>query len=479
MKKLSCFWLCAATSWSIASAQAQPRKADDGALFTLTKGDAKAVAADPWRSSASSRDITGRAVYDVLASTRAPNGRYVVENDIFIRSIKAGSSASTPTTYHIQRKKGGGAFSPQFSPDGRFVLFKFGGIGTATTPFDMYVLDSQTHQVQVVKNPSTGEAYSPVFIDVRWSPDSQFLAWVEGVDEDGSRLKSDQPAQLRVCNWRTGQSRIVGSGDVVTRSFSWAAPHSLCYSVLPPEPQLKSAPPTSSSQREQAPGHIPTVDELPLIQARPLSYEVDAQAGVPHLLLRDAYRPVVSPSGRKVAFFGSLDPAKPYPLRYNWTSVSGSALALCTSARDGNERQARNIQASIYPDVIWQHDDRYLLTLEQTVGSPQARAEVRQYDTIKNQAKVITTLKATDVELVGRIVSQRQFQLLNVSPDDHRLYVLISQMVGSNPENTRYIERKSVISVNLLDGVTTTVAQTETSLGLDWHDDSPILTTLK
>jgi len=431
----------------------------------------KDVEIDPWQSTAPTPKFQGKITYDDQASNRTNTyDGHRVKYHISVRSVGGASSNNALEAYFANKDKKtyGAPYVPQFSPDGRYVLFKFGMIG-ASVPFEMYILDVQRGVVKRVDNPQ-GQPYVPTFTELRWSPDSNYLAWVDNLDIVGNRIDNAQPGALRVCNWRTGQARVVATGDEVRYSFSWAAPHTLLWSQLPPNPTLLPAPPNSDSAE-------------PLVKEHPNLFEVDAGKATakPHQVLPDAFRAVVSPSGKKLAFFGSYDISKPDPLRFLWDTVAGSAMYLSVANRDGSQRQAFNIQPGTYPQLLWQHDERHLLSLE--------IEHTDAYD-IENQNRPGSfniTLRQFDVTthkvrfLADSLPGDDNDRLLSISSDDQTLYLFTGEsldLIHNSVFGGAYKVGNSIIAIDLKTGEKTLVARTINALGLDWHEDDLASTSL-
>lgn len=442
----------------------------------------KDVEIDPWQSTAPNPKFRGEITYDdeAVDRTNTYDGHHPSKSHILIRSIGGDSSNNTLTAYFDNRKYDA-PYVPQFSSDGRFVLFKFGGIAT-DFPFEMYVLDVKSGVVKRVDDPQ-GNPYLPVFQELRWSPDSNYIAWVDGLGSGGDRLDNARPGTLRVCNWRTGQSRVVATADEVRYSFSWSAPHTLLWSQLPPHPTLLPAPQTSSSPQKEEPGRLPSIEDEPLVKEHPTLFEVNADDATakPRKVLLDAFAAQVSSSGKQLAFFGSYDISKPYPLRFTWDRVSGSAMYLSVANRDGSQRQALNIQHGGYPQLSWQHDDRHLLSLEikhtaaydiYTLNKPHSfDITLRQFDVATHKVRILAeSLPGGDSD-----------HLLSISADDQTLYLLVGEPldeINNSIFSGAYRVGNSIIAVDLKTGKQTLIARTINALGLDWHEDNLASTSL-
>ncbi len=468
----------------LARSQAQ-EKHDEDPPARFAKSSSKGVGYDPWVPTTPATSFRGEIVYDDFAAYRDERfAEHDTGSHIFVRPVGSAISSSVYAATWI-KPFGGGAYAPQFSPDGRFVLWKFGMLAFSHSFYEIYVLDLKTAIVRRVEDVA-GKAYKIRFRDVRWSPDSNFLAWIEDLDVNGNRVDFDQPASIRVCNWRTGQSHIVATGDGMRYAFSWTGKHTLLWSQLPLHPTLLPAPPTSSSPK--ASGQLPSAEDEPLIKEHPSLFEVDAgnATAKSHEVLPDAFRAVVSPSGGKVAFFGSYDILKPYPLRHDWDQVSGSAMYLSVANRDGSHRQFLNIQAGEYPQVLWQHDDQHLLTVEVVQGKPYTQEELNQ---VKSDVPVgvayhyVTTLRQFDILTHKvRVVSDSLIssaKMLGVSSDDQTLFFSADKIIGRSKTQREGIIQWSLIALDLKTGKQILMAQTINALGLDWHEDSSAPTEAK
>lgn len=447
----------------------------------------KDVEIDPFVSSTPVTNYRGKIVYDDQAADRSNSYEgHRLKNHILVRRVGgAASGAEALTPYLSKRAKGenGAPYDPQFSPDGRFVLWKFGIISPYVI-YEMYVLDLKTNVVKRVEDPVTGQAYQPSVREVRWSPDSKFLAWGEDVDFNKPGISLDAPFSLHICNWRTGRSRTVARGEEVRHAFSWVAPHTMFWSQLPPHPTLLPPPQTSSSPEDQTPGRGRSIEDEPLIKEHPRLFEMDAAMATakPREVLADAFRVVVSPSGKQLAFFGSYDISKPSPLRYDWSTVAGSAMYLSVANRNGSHHQAINIQAGSFPQLVWQHDDRHLLSLEiehtaaydlQEQNRPHSyNITLRQFDLTTNKMRILAeSLPGGDDD-----------RLLSVSADDRTLYLFTNEALDEIKNKIfsgAYKVGNSIIAIDLQSGKRTTIAQTINSLGLDWHDDASTPTAAK
>lgn len=132
----------------------------------------KDVQIDPFVSSTLAAKYRGKIVYDDQAADR--NNSYdghPLRNHVLLRRVGGAALNAGALAVYLSKGESGAPYDPQFSPDGRFVLWKFGIIGSPYVSYAMFVLDLKTGVVKRVENPLTGQAYYPSVREVYWSPD--------------------------------------------------------------------------------------------------------------------------------------------------------------------------------------------------------------------------------------------------------------------------------------------------------------------
>ena len=120
-------------------------------------------------------------------------------------------------------------YDPQISPNGRYVLFKYGQ-PWLNGLYRIYVLDIISRSLNLA---------SKVYLRykfVSWSPDSRYIAFAEGGDNEGNTIGWPDsyigPINLYVCDWKTKKSSLVASNDTIRGPFRWLVPHELVYGLL-------------------------------------------------------------------------------------------------------------------------------------------------------------------------------------------------------------------------------------------------------
>ena len=364
----------------------------------------------------------------------------------------ADGTPNKPQFYTVEKSpsqrqdvKFGVIFDPQFSPNGEYILFKFGNADTYGT-YKLYVLNVKTNAIKMI---------SKRMLSCRktlWSPDSKYVAYVDGGDSQGFVEHGDfllAPLQLYVCHWQNAEEHLVVENNSLIDSFSWMAPHVLLYGVLPDDAQASNEAKNSSEKSS-----CPNIYE----------YSVDERKS--RLLIKDGYRPTASSDGQWVAFFGSEKPRVPYPLRSSWMKKPGDAV-LTIAQNDGSKRKSLNLEAGLYPYVIWKPDNRHLLTIQDVEnGGVNGRAQVTEWDIQTGKFRVIATLEEAKF---GRAISD--FKPLSFSPDGSTLFFLSFERVGQRIEGMRGVfvaERNSLHALDLATGKVTPVVQFKSNWGMDW-----------
>ncbi len=351
-------------------------------------------------------------------------------------------------------------FEPQFSPDGRYVLFKWGGMADYDS-YRLFVMDIASGKLSLVNSPGL------VYRKVLWSPDSQYLAFVEGGDPKGNlqRLWIDGwlylgPLKLHVCEWRTGRRWLVVQNDGVKEGFSWAAPHSLLYSALataqkaPAPPKPKAALPAKSTV------------------SRPNIFEFSPDDGQSRLVLRDGLRPHVSPDGKLIAFWGSEDAAKPYPLPSDWLDYSHNA-SLCVAQRDGNGRAPLTLEEGKYSSVMWRPDSRFLIAVQaidtDENGREKPRLDVTLWNVAERTQNKVGTLNIKDFGVAIIRLVPRSF-----APDGSNLYFSTFQNVGypfGKKGGSVLTDQEELHTLSLKTGRVETQFRFKHDRGFDWQPE--------
>ncbi len=356
------------------------------------------------------------------------------------------------------------AFDPMFSPDGRYVLFKFGQRQSSSAVYFFYVLDTQKNTLKSVSDRVVAYKFA------LWSPDGKYIVFVEGGDKYGGTRDAFShyigPLRTYIVDWRTGKEHLVVENDTIFGPFSWIAPHTLLYGVLdvPGQWLLDSLLfPKEEKRTDKA-----TATKKAPATPRPNIYEYSLETSKSQLIIKDGYRPTPSLNGQRIAFYGSEDPANSLPL----TSVSTwrdapQGAALTVAQRDGTKRMALNIEGGFYPYVQWLKGEQ-LLTVQPIKDSPDAEAVVKEWNLQTQQFREVATLKAKDYKELH--IDASKFYPVALKTDESALIVLVSEVTGVSKDRPLLTVVKSLQSVELRTGVVTPLVQISGISGIDWHE---------
>lgn len=386
-----------------------------------------------------STSLTGRLVYARRDSRKPTLVLHELVNRVAVQGTSASRGIST-TTYTFERSSAYSdqeVFSPVLSPNGEYILFKFGDPGSVVNRYQLYILDIKMKSLtRVVSRPLSYELVS-------WSPDSNYICFVDNGDYMGNiNLLGDYigPLKLYVCYWRTGKENLVIANDTIRGPFQWIAPHTLFYGVLPKTDETR----TTSS---------------PVV--RPNIYEFMVENGKSSLIIKDGYRPFPSTDGKFVAFFGSENPDNPFPLLANWEEQP-QGISLVVTKRHSSNRVPLNREGSYYPSLQWFPRSNHLLSIDQIAKGSSIEAQVKEWDVNTQSFRQVALLQAKNYKLTALSPSFLAFSLVNVSPDESKLRVIVTEIVAQG------IFSYSLREVDLRTGAVTSVAQLKGVAGVSW-----------
>jgi hypothetical protein len=304
--------------------------------------------------------------------------------------------------------------------------------------------------------------FQPIF----WSPDNRYLAYFVNLDDDGGLDPNHPYPELQVYDLTAGLARAVCKSVEARFSFSWSPPHTLLFSALPLRHQTGDG---SIETRNNA--SAVDSDGVPILRRHPDIYAVSALGGTPMKIIEDGFRPCASRDGKRIAFFGSEDLTRSLPLYSDWEWNPRGSLAFEAATGNGRGRTAFEREEATFPDILWL-DNRDIVTIKATGYSPDGLAQVQRWDIATGRFKLLAELPAKDIEPIPRSLIQPQFRGLAVALSGKSKYVIVrlSEMFGS--EATRYDERTSIEAVDASTGAVFTLAQVNTSFGVDWWTDA-------
>lgn len=356
-------------------------------------------------------------------------------------------------------------WEPQFSPDGRYIVFKYGVPTSFDLPYALFVFDTVTQELRQVTSQDVS------YNQISWSPDGKYIAYITGGDAlgDVNSIRGDEtlytgPLRLVVCEWRTGRKQVVATNDALRGPLKWTAPHTLVYSAL--ETQL-----VGTSQQEYSKLQTEKKPTTSLRHLRPNVYGYSIEEGRSRLLFEDGFRPTPSQNGEWIAFFGSETPKVAPTLKEDWLD-NPVGMALSVIKKDGSERTALNLEEGTYPFVNWLPDGKHLLTIKQIKFGKLGRAQIKEWNIETGKFRIVAELTAEDFKSVPRSAADPQFLPLYLSSDGQQLVVAVSEAVGRDPllsTGMLLLSKTTLQNININSGVVKPIAHTFGDSGLDWH----------
>ena len=422
---------------------------------------------------------SGQLVYAVNDLQHAPFPSSLVLQSIETAPTGAPSQAKL-ASYRIQNVEGRYGpllFDPQFSPGGGQLTVKLGAPHPesgylAYSPFSSYQLYAWNLQQKQWRQVSSRNLYYPQNL---WSPDEKRIALIAGGaplgKAPGNLVGSDirngnmipaaaprwaQPLSLYVNDLSDGSEQLIVQNSTIAYNVCWADSQTLLYALLTPDQQ--------KLWQQQRP--MPKEGETAI---RPNIYEYSLQTKKERLLIKDGHRPLVSPDGKWIAFYGSPKPQQPSPLNESWWLRPGWS-SLIVAHRDGSQRRPLKRFEGAYPEVLWKGDGQNLITLHQTDYGAKARAEVEQWNFVTGAWRKIATLETSDTASTQRSAMNPQFEAIKLSNNGRYLWVRVventpSVKVGAQPTQVTFVR-----AVELDTGNVTTITRIEGDGGMDWHN---------
>ena len=359
------------------------------------------------------------------------------------------NSSSTTSTYLSRGVPGNDevVYQPEFSPSGRFVVFKYGGVYSFLPRYNLYVLDRVTG---TVKQACKLDYWAINYEYVSWSPDEKYLSFAIGGDAIGRtdiNLGSHQfysPLTLAICNWRTGKLHRIATSASLRAPFSWSSPNTVLYSLLP----------------ENKAGEGSTSTPIP----RPNVFEYSLSTKTSRLILSDGFRAVPSPNHKLLAFFGSAIEGQDSLPTSSWED-NPQGMSLCVANSDGTGRVALSGYFNSYPSLLWRSATQ-LLALQQITGGNFPMAELKEWNVQTRKFRVITALRAQDKQAQTR--SRPQFTPLSLSPDGKSLFVAVNEVTGSNKSTALNSTKDSIKKIDLDTGAVKNIIVLSNTAGIDW-----------
>jgi len=337
---------------------------------------------------------------------------------------------------------------PQFSPDGRYVLFKFGwgdSLQTlaGTCPFRIYVYDRVTGKTVLACK--TSMEYAPL----SWSPDGEYIACSLGeVNPLGGRNDDTGAVHtLCLCQWRTGTMIPVKKGLGIWGPWTWRGKHDLIF-------QFYTRP----------------VDQAPQL------YEYSVESHQSTALYQNGSLPQASQIGHQIAFFAALPAGAEIPDVVeqpvgpdDWKEEQPVTVVV---AKEGDDLHNVPVERSRGYFIMfrWRPDGRNLVLMNEVATSTGAALTVINFDTATRKARTLARIALADGYQLHSD-NHALFAPLDVSVDGTRLMVKTetTYALGGGVGDQTLGTRSALIEVNLETGKCLEIGHTVEPLGIDWH----------
>ena len=383
------------------------------------------VAADPV-TFVNSNLLDGTLTYSYLISYAQK------EAAIAIRSF-VGKQESTQTyVFTLNGVAENGIFDCQRSTNGEYIAFKYGSSFGEYVSYTLYLFNTRTQRVRAVSEKDLQ------FKNYAFSPDGKFIFYVRGGNHFGmTDTPNSKPLSLLSYDIEKASGEVVPTKTFVPLSVTWSQRHTLLFSA-----QAKA-------------------DQHPDL------YSYVAGEGMTSLVAKDCYRAVLSSDGKKIAFFGSENPAKPLSLNSRWPFVS-KYLALTVSDADGSNRVALDVKKGIYPTLFWSLSGRSLYEFNQATSGSTTTAIITEWDVASGRKQEVARLLAKDFEATSRDELDPSIYFVGLSADRSHVLAVAEESTGKSPDGAMLIVSQELRLVDLTTGKAQVVATSNKILSYDW-----------
>ncbi len=361
-------------------------------------------------------------------------------------------------------------FDPQFSPDGKRILFKEGAPFESYGSYSLYLWDTMAGSLRAVTDHREAINFNEVF----WSPDGNSIAYVRGGDMAGREGRNTKQIHLRILDLQKGKSRRVVKNRGTT-DMAWTQQGTLLFTMLPKNPNI---PEEQEKEEDKAEGPEPEAPAVPSI------YEAAAKGGAVKRIIENGYNPAPSPDGRWIAFLDRPQAAGKADPKAADATVAPPALYLYDRVR----KERIPVGSEKVDFLLWTPDSRSLLVIKTAYmgvqgGSAKGEAYISLVNPVTLGTRQVATLEGYDYRpFPGRNITSRLFTPMKFSRDGRFLFVRAEEITGPGASPSFNAVRKTLQAVNLASGQVAVVAQFNDDaarvLGFDWHDETGTTTSL-
>ena len=199
----------------------------------------------------------------------------------------------------------------------------------------------------------------------------------------------------------------------------------------------------------------------------PNLYSFTAGEHQTNLIEKDCYRALPSPDEKRIAFFGSENPEKPFPLNSRWPLVS-KYMALSVSDNDGSNRVALDTKSGVYPTLFWSVAGRSLYEFNPTTSGAIATATITKWDLASGRKQEVARLLAKDFEATARSEFDPSIKFTGLSADGSQILAVAEESKGKSPDGAMLIVLQELRLVNLTTGKAQILATSNKIVAYDW-----------
>lgn len=348
--------------------------------------------------------FTGKIVYSPLSPGR-DNQTGSITRYIVVRTLVNGKQVSIQS---LPVQTSGNPYGFQFSPDGKYVLFK---IGTPLAdPADTYFIffwDIAANKILIGPKNLKNTEYT-TFYRVRWSPSGRYIAYCRGGDVNGNEYpfpNDYRPLKLYTYDLVTKTEHLIAKASSV-RYFTWTNSDKLLFSMKATEFAKQQDKSVKESDARSA--------LLNIYQSSPTGKDIQ-------LLIKDGFVVYPSPDGTKYVFMSHEDiderqHRKEYeaPPKHSYVYYSHPMLY---------NSKAHTFKAIKYKggrpqDVLWMPDGKKLLLAQYEYhAGKKGVLQVNQLNLSEMKQTQLAQFEVQDISSFTGSISYHHFDNLTLSKD--------------------------------------------------------------
>jgi hypothetical protein len=359
-----------------------------------------------------------------------------------------GKTVSTVVTY--QTTANYKIYDPQFSPDGRYILFKDGEPEGSSMSYELFLWDTKKSILKRVDGPD-----NMISAWVRWSADSHHIAFAAGGDRSGYIDREIDRMKLYDYDVAEGKSTLVAQNPAVL-DFRWSPKGTLLFGIIAgPKPEAEMDYPDLNAPRIRQ----------DRIQPRRV-YEWDPKKKASHKLIELGFMACPSRDGKKIAYLG-------------WRGIQDNGHQRVTPALyvySVGQKSPALVADTWANTIIWAQGDSQLITIR-IPSSPRKEADsgMAYFSKISltrsNSEVPLGMVKVTNTPFNAPFESSPECEAI-LSKAEDRLFVKTSSsklVAGS------LVQVNSLQSLDLATGHTNTEFELTTRAGslsgFAWRED--------